>query len=240
MKRGSRNGAGTFALYLLAVIAGLWLLKGLTAQPASTATPATPVMAEHSAVRIRETGVLATPIQVHQLPRVETKEQFEVRMAASGAMSAKEIAEERARVKWYYDTSEDQMGRGEQSSAETTSLDTVNFGFPYSGEQHATLRLQKHLTYGRDVILKIERGQFMTSSSDYGQQRRIAVRFDDGPIQYFTLRPAADGRANLAFVSGYDRFVSKLRKAKSVTIEAPFFQEGTRVFEFDVHGLEWK
>jgi hypothetical protein len=33
--------------------------------------------------------------------------------------------------------------------------------------------------------------------------------------------------------------IAGLRKANKVYIEAKFFQEGTRVFEFDVSGLEW-
>ncbi len=72
------------------------------------------------------------------------------------------------------------------------------------------------------------------------QPMRLAVRFDDGPVQKFTLHAADDGSGNAAFVSGYDQFVNKLRKAKTLKIEAPFYQEGTHIFEFDVHGLDWR
>jgi hypothetical protein len=69
MKGQSRNGSsGKFVVYLLAVIAVIWLLEKVTApfksqpettQSASTATPAKPVMAEHSTrVSVGETGVL--------------------------------------------------------------------------------------------------------------------------------------------------------------------------------------
>ena len=36
-----------------------------------------------------------------------------------------------------------------------------------------------------------------------------------------------------------ESFIDELRKAKRLKIEADFFQEGPRVFEFDVRGLNW-
>ena len=41
------------------------------------------------------------------------------------------------------------------------------------------------------------------------------------------------------FIEGDDWFVRQLRKAKSVSIEAEFFQEGGQVFHFDAAGLSW-
>jgi len=207
-------------------------------EQASKATPshapnALPTATPVASATVQSQAVESTP--------VETKEQFEARVAANNAeQEAKAMARAIAQPKWQYRNNQDEMGRGEVKQASADSLNTVNFDFPYSGSQRLRLMLRTHPKYGRDVILQVERGQFQTSFSEYGQQWRIAVRFDGGPLQEFTLRPAADGSANVAFVSGYDQFVTKLRKAKMVTIEAPFFHEGTRVFEFDVNGLEWK
>lgn len=133
---------------------------------------------------------------------------------------------------WVYRAFRDKLGKGKIRVARLFSRNDVNFGFPYSGSQPMRLELREHPRYGRNVVLIMERGQFGTSS--------IAIRFDDGPVQTFALRPADDGSRNVAFVSGYDQFVSKLRKAKILKIEAPFYQEGTRTFEFDVHGLDWR
>ena len=42
-----------------------------------------------------------------------------------------------------------------------------------------------------------------------------------------------------ADVRNYTNFVAAIRRAKKVAIEATFYQEGTRAFEFNVAGLSW-
>jgi hypothetical protein len=76
-------------------------------------------------------------------------------------------------------------------------------------------------------------------ATGYGQKWYMAARFDNGPLQQYLLTEPANGRGNTALVEEYDRFVRNLRNAKTVKIEVSFFQETQRVFEFDVHGLEW-
>ena len=64
------------------------------------------------------------------------------------------------------------------------------------------------------------------------------VRFDDGKLQEFGFWEPSDGRVGAVGINGPRRFIGQLRKSKTVKIEAEFWQEGTRVFEFDVHGLD--
>lgn len=139
--------------------------------------------------------------------------------------------EENAR--WDYSEHEDGMGRGTEKLAKVVSTNTVTFSFPYAGEQHAVLYLQKSPKNGKDAILQIERGQFTSSFV----QNFVTVRFDKGELQKFVVGDSADGSSNLLFIRHYDQFVSQLRKAKTVKIEASFFREGSQVLEFDVHGL---
>src|SRR5436190_12140018 len=109
---------------------------------------------------------------------------------------------------WEYLSREDEMGRGTIKEAKVESTNTVEFGIPYSGSQHATLILLKHPVKGHSGVgLKIERGQFMTSFDDSGsgEQWHIAVRFDGGPLQSFLIVRNENGDSRYAIISAYER-----------------------------------
>lgn len=136
---------------------------------------------------------------------------------------------------WKYQVSTDKMGRGDIKTASVFSLNTVNFAFPYAGEQLAILQLRIHPKFGNDIQLIIPRGQFLCGI--YNCQ--VSIRFDDGkPHNYIAVAPA-DHSTNLLFIRGYNKFLAAARKSKKVYIEALFFQQGSRVFEFDISGLKW-
>lgn len=138
-------------------------------------------------------------------------------------------------LRWRYDESSEKMGRGTVKHATVRSLNEVQFYFPYRGEQRGTLHLRIHPKYGKDVMLSIEKGQFLCGI--YNCQ--VAVRFDNGKVQNFTAVGPADHSTTMLFLRGYDRFLAGARKAKKVYIEAQFYQQGTQVFEFDISGLKW-
>ena len=136
--------------------------------------------------------------------------------------------------KWAYSEYHDEMGRGTTKEAHVTSSNAVHFGFPYEGETHAALKLLKG-PKGQDVIFRVERGQFVSSASrDY-----VTVRFDDGELREFEVVEPVASTSGVLFVKDEENFISQLRNANRVKIEATFFQEGRRMFEFDVGGLNW-
>lgn len=137
---------------------------------------------------------------------------------------------------WNYEESSDKMGRGTIKQANISSLNEIEFDFPYREPQRATLQLRKHPKYGNDVILSIERGQFLCSSYDGCS---LNVRFGQGKPQVFSAVEPEDNSTTTLFLSNYDRFVKNLRKANKIYIEAQFYQEGNRVFEFETAGLKW-
>lgn len=126
------------------------------------------------------------------------------------------------------------MGRGVIKTAAVNSLNEFQFDFPYRGAQRATLTLRKHPQFGNDVILEIERGQFLCH-----RDCSVLVRLDEGKAQAFSVSKPEDHSTTALFIMNYNRFVASLRKAKHLYIEATFFQQGTRVTEFDVSGLNW-
>lgn len=82
-------------------------------------------------------------------------------------------------------------------------------------------------------MISILRGQFVCRLSDCA----LLVRFDDRKaIRLAALEPS-DGSTELVF---FDRDISpEIRKSSVLRVEAVFYQEGARVFEFDVSGLVW-
>jgi hypothetical protein len=128
------------------------------------------------------------------------------------------------------------MGRGTIKQAEIYSVNEFQFSSPYDRPQRTELTLRIHPEYGRDVILTIDRGQFLCSSYNRCQ---VVVRFDEGKAESYSASEPADHRTTTLFIRNYPRFVSNLRRAKKLFIQAEFYQEGSRVFEFDVAGLAW-
>jgi hypothetical protein len=166
----------------------------------------------------------------------ETKAEYEQRVLAEQQAKDRAASGEtdNAATSWLYSEHEDEMGRGTVRLALVTSLNVANFGFPYEGTQHATLKLQKGEGDRPSVWLQMEHANIVNSAP-------IRARFDGGKPQRFDVVQTTDYKSDRVGIvgEGYSRFMNQLRRAKKLQIEATFFQEGTRVFEFDVHGLEW-
>ena len=135
---------------------------------------------------------------------------------------------------WIYDHREDSMTGKMTHTAHVLSTNTVNFDFPYGGQQHGKLMLRTDPKYGQDVIFTIEQGQILCRSYEACD---VLVRFDDGKPQRFSGLGPADNSTETVFIRNYGRFVKSLRQAKIVRISINVYQEGAPVFEFDVSGL---
>jgi hypothetical protein len=138
-------------------------------------------------------------------------------------------------TQWNYSQIEDKMGKGTSYFAMVTSTNALDFDFPYSGPQHATLTLRTHPRHGKDLILRIERGQFLCHSFD---DCSVLVRFDDGQAQKYSASPPADNSTEQIFIQNYSRFVGNMLKAKRVRISTKVYHEGEPVMEFDVSDFD--
>jgi len=136
---------------------------------------------------------------------------------------------------WHYSRDKDPMGNGTTYWAMVKSSNTVSFDFPYSGPQRGTLTLRTHPRHGKDLILNIERGQFLCPSYD---GCTVLVRFDDKKASRYSAASAADNSTETLFIRNYSRFAGEMLKAKQVRISADVYQEGSPVFEFDVSGFD--
>jgi hypothetical protein len=135
---------------------------------------------------------------------------------------------------WSFSENEDSMGR-KRSFATVLSNNTLAFAFPYTGAQHGTLTVRKSAVQGTNVIVRIEKGQFLCTSYE---GCTVNVRFDEGPISHFSASPPSDNSTTSLFIGSEGTFISKLKKATVVRIEATFYQEGNQTLEFDVEGFK--
>ena len=133
---------------------------------------------------------------------------------------------------WESSTGNDAMGRAYAVTA-VTSTNTLLFDFPYQGSQHGTLSVRESARWGTDVMVSIERGQFLCGIEDC----TVNVRFDQGPIQQFSAVEPSDRSTNMLFIHTQSKFTSELSKAKVARIEATFYQEGLQTLEFNVEGF---
>ncbi len=136
---------------------------------------------------------------------------------------------------WTYTAPEDDMSGKAERQAAVKSTNTLEFRFPYQNPQRATLWLRTHPRYGKNVMVQIERGQFLCPSYD---GCTVMVRFDEGSGMKYSAAPPADHSSDNVFIRNYQSFVSRMLKAKRVRIEADFYQEGRPTLDFDVSGFD--
>lgn len=136
---------------------------------------------------------------------------------------------------WQYSNHDDKMSSKQINFATIKSKNELAFGSPYSGQQRARLQLRKHPRFGNDVILRIEKGQFICRVRGCN----IKIRFDDGKTLTFEASGPNDHDSTTLFIRNYNRFTANLKKSNLLFIEAEFYREGVRIIEFDVSGLQW-
>ena len=207
-KLKSRSGCGTLVAAAFLIIVALVFIG----QRSSNTSPTNPGIGSHASAA----NSAAAPLAAQPSP--------------SASAAKPQIGSQ-----WDYHQDKDKMGKGTAYFASVLSNNTVNFGFPYSGPQHGTLTLRTHPRYGKDVILSIERGQFLCTSFE---DCTVLIRFDDDAASRYYAIGAADNSTETIFIRGYSRLLSHMEKSKRVRISANVYQEGAPVFEFDVSGFD--
>lgn len=150
--------------------------------------------------------------------------------------AASPTAEEAPSTAWTYSQDEDKVRGGTTYYARTTSTNSISQSFPYDSNTTMDVTVRKSPAYGTDVILTISSGQMMCPSYEGCNG---TVRFDSGPAQRVSFNGPADSSSDTVFVEGPKQFITKLKKAKKITIEKTLYEAGNPQFEFDVHGLKW-
>lgn len=136
---------------------------------------------------------------------------------------------------WFYKNIEEKMGRGKVKTATIIADNPLRFVFPYEGDQWPNLVLRSHPKFGKDILINIDRGQFLCGYDDC----HVYVRFGDGKPQRFSASGPSDHSSTTLFINDFPRFLKGIRKADKTYIEAEFYNNGQQVMEFDTSGLKW-
>jgi hypothetical protein len=99
------------------------------------------------------------------------------------------------------------------------------------------IQIRKHPRFGKDVIFLINKGQLICGISDGCQ---VMIRFDEGKAVSIHANEPDDHSSTALLLSGYKGLVKSIKASKKMTIEAVFFHEGSRSFEFNTDKLQWE
>ena len=135
---------------------------------------------------------------------------------------------------WTYDEKKDEMRGAVRKIASVSAVEPITLPFPY-GESTPTLNVRKDPKFGFDIYVSAN-GQFLCRSYD---NDTVSVKFDDGPIKNWACADADGGSSDVVFITRGQAFLSELRKAKRVTIEAQMYEAGRQQMTFAVSGLKW-
>lgn len=131
---------------------------------------------------------------------------------------------------WTYSESKDQMSGKVSKHATTESVNTVNFEFPYHGEQRGTI-----MVYDNTVLFYVKKGQVICQGgSEYGTCG-VRVKFDDAKDRYVDARISGDNSTTISITE--PGFLKTIKKSKKLMIQVNMFQNGLPVFTFNVGGL---
>jgi hypothetical protein len=170
------------------------------------------------------------------LPQLE--EEAERAEAAKRAQAAEALAAAKRRdleARWAYNVSVDDMSGGNSRTAVIHSENTIEFDFPYGGPQRGRLMIRRHPRYGLDVVLLIDRGQFLCDPFD---GCRISIRFDEGQAERWRATEPTNHSTTTLFINDASRFIQRMRNSSVVRIQPSVYQEGPPIFEFQVGGYD--
>ena len=136
---------------------------------------------------------------------------------------------------WSYSTDEDKMSGDKRFFATAHSTNEIEFEFPYNGGSTFKL-VVRNMGKGNEVLMTVSEGQFMTSIMS---SEKCRIKFDDGKAMNFSFNSADDASMDVIFFNSSNKFITKLKRAKKLMIEAPFYDAGRQIIYFDIEGLNW-
>jgi hypothetical protein len=137
---------------------------------------------------------------------------------------------------WTYSEDIDAMRGTSTHFAITTSGATLDLPFPDNGGSTVQLILRSRPKDGLSAIMQVSKGQILCNTLAGGH---LTVKFDDKPVREFLCGEPSDGSNDTLFVLSQNAFVKALLRSQSVTIEAEFYQAGTKQISFNTAGLIW-
>ena len=139
------------------------------------------------------------------------------------------------KMRWSIRETKDEMTDRNTKIASAISQNTVNFDFPYEGGSTLSMYIREKDSK-IDVYFIISQGQFVCN--EYSGTDEIVMRFDEDEAITYKTSESATGDSKYLFIR-YDKdakqILNKCRTSKMIRVKAPFYQEGSRVFTFNVN-----
>ena len=156
--------------------------------------------------------------------------------SSKGNQTSTEVKKEvEKKSNWVYEQDTDKMSGTIRYFAFTTSTNKIEFEFPYEGGSTFQL-IVRNMGKRNEVLLSVSKGQFIPS---IGLSENVRIKFDDEKPFYVGYDSPEDGSTDLIFLNSAQTIINKLKKAKKLMIEAPFFEAGRQIIYFDVDGFKW-
>lgn len=168
-----------------------------------------------------------------EMQEIKSKVEAENKEDRERLAKAKEIQAEM--TKWRYSDQEDEMTGKLTKFAQVISENKVNFEFPYNGGSNLELTFRKKGKSLDAAYIRISKGQFVSKYDGAS----ISVRFDDlDPVNY-KVSESSTYSTDILFINSKSGFLKRVKNAKTIKIQADFYQEGSKVFTFDTEDLEF-
>ena len=135
---------------------------------------------------------------------------------------------------WHYGEVKSEMTGTVSKWATKQSVNTVNFGFPYNGEQHGTVMVDMDDSSDTTMLFYVKKGQIVCNGLDKFGTCLVFVKFDDSKADFVTAHTSGDDSTTIGFDTA---FLRRLRRSKKLLIQVEVFHEGAPIFTFDVGGL---
>lgn len=132
--------------------------------------------------------------------------------------------------RWKYSEAKDEMSGKVTKLATNESINTVNFEFPYQGEQRGTI-----MVFNDTVLFYVKKGQVICHGGNEYGTCVVRVKFDDTEERYVSARKSGDDSTAIAFTE--PGFLNNIKISKKLMIQVEVFHNGLPVFTFDVQGL---
>tara|TARA_B100000524_G_C23520005_1_gene323796 strand:+ start:72 stop:698 length:627 start_codon:yes stop_codon:yes gene_type:complete len=139
--------------------------------------------------------------------------------------------------KWEYTDYIDEASGKTAYKASLLSENKINLSFPYSGSQNGTLSVRNHPRWGKDIYLKIKKGQILSIDGYSYDNKYFLVRFDDGDVKRWNYVGSSDQSSDIIFISNEKKFLKQLTTANEIYITINLYQDGQYTFVFDPKGL---
>lgn len=131
---------------------------------------------------------------------------------------------------WEYSEIEDKMTNKKTKVAISSSINSVDFDFPYHWGSTFDLVLK-----GDHVIYQVSKWQFLSSF----WWDKVRIKFDDKEPFFVNYSMPEDWNSSAIFLWNEKKIIENLRISKKVMIEATFFQEWKQIGEFNIDWLKW-